>query len=73
MLKKVEKLGSEIIIPDGNVLLVHHTLVPVERSTKGDVEFKRNIEIVRMGVVFQQTLMPEQRKNFIKPKKHDFL
>ena len=68
MLKKVEKASSEIIIPDGNVLVVH---VPVERLLKEDIEPKRNMEIVRMDVVFQQTLMPDQRVNFIKPRKHD--
>jgi len=70
MLKKVEKVASEIIIPDGNVLVVH---VPFESSTRESIEPKRNMEIVRMDVVFQQTRMPEQRVNFIKPKKHDFL
>jgi len=73
MLTKVEKVASEIIIPDGNVLVVHHSLVPIESFSDEDVEPKRHVEIVRMDVVFQQTLMPDQRVNFIKPKKHDFL
>lgn len=74
MLKKVENAASEIIIPNGNVLVVHHNLVPIGSSDMEDIEPKTNVErIVRMDVAFQQTLMPEQRVNFIKPKKHDFL
>ena len=73
MLKKVENVASELIIPDGNVLVVHHSLALIEGSRRENIEPKRNIEIVRMDVAFQQTQMPEQRVNFIKPKKHDFL
>jgi len=74
MLTKVEKAVSEIIIPDGNVLVVHHSLESLNDSGKEVVEPKTTIDkIVRMDVVFQQTIMPEQRVNFIKPKKHDFL
>ena len=74
MLTKVEKVVSEIIIPDGNVLVVHHNLESLVESGREAIEPKTTTDkIVRMDVAFQQTLMPEQRVNFIKPKKHDFL
>jgi hypothetical protein len=80
MLSKVEKVAPQSIMPEGNVLVIQHALGPVERAMVAveslqneRIEPKRTIEKVKMEVAFQQTLMPEQRVNFIRPKRHDFL
>lgn len=73
MLTKVEKVAPQSIVPQGNVLVVQEVLLPLERLQDYSIEPKRTIEKVKMEVAFQQTLMPEQRVNFIKPKRHDFL
>jgi hypothetical protein len=47
--------------------------MPADHFLQDDVEIKRNTDRFKLGVAFQQTLMPEQPVNFIKPRKHDFL
>lgn len=73
MLNTVEKVASEIVRPDGTMLIVHHGSLPGEKPVRAISEPKRITDKSKMGVAFQQTAMPRQRENFIKPRKHDFL
>jgi len=73
MLNTIEKVASDLRIPNTPMSLVHHHLMPADHFLQDDVEIKRNTDRFKLGVAFQQTIMPEQPVSFIKPRKHDFL